>query len=55
MGAPIGVVPSAMPSRKAITRPRIAGSVDSWIRLFDVFVNVRPATPVSASAAANQK
>jgi len=37
-GAPIGVPPSAMPTRSAITRPRIAGSVESCIRLFVVLL-----------------
>ena len=34
IGAPIGVPPSAMPTRRAITLPRIAGSVESCMMLF---------------------
>ena len=52
-GAPIGVPPSATASRKAITLPRIAGSVESCMRLLLVLVNVSAAAPITISAAAN--
>ncbi len=35
MGAPMGVPPTAMARRIAMTRPRMAGSVVSWMVLFD--------------------
>ena len=50
MGAPMGVPPSAMASRIATTRPRIAGSVDSCTMLFTVVVKVCADTPMSTSA-----
>jgi len=43
IGAPIGVPPSAMPTRSAITLPRIAGSVESCMMLFVPLVRVRVA------------
>src|SRR6202166_903944 len=38
IGAPIGVQPMAIARRIAMTRPRMAGSVDRCIRLFVEFV-----------------
>ena len=46
IGAPIGVPPSAMPTRRAITLPRIAVSVESCMMLFVPLVKVRPAAPI---------
>ena len=46
IGAPIGVPPSATARRIATTRPRIAGSVESWTVLFVVVVNVCAAMPM---------
>jgi len=43
---PIGVPPSATARRRAITRPRIPGSVESCIILLVTFVRVRTATPI---------
>src|SRR5580700_11616930 len=50
IGAPIGVQPSAIARRIAITRPRIAGSVESCIRLLVELVNVNADTPMMTSA-----
>lgn len=55
IGAPIGVLPSAIPTRSAITRPRMAGSVESCIRLFVVLVKVNAATPMTTSSPAKNQ
>ena len=55
IGAPIGVPPSATPTRSAITRPRMAGSVESCIRLFVVLLKVSAATPMTTSAPAKNQ
>ena len=55
IGAPIGVQPSAMARRIAITRPRIAGSVESCIRLLVELVKVRADTPMTTSATPNSQ
>src|ERR1700722_9987915 len=53
IGAPIGAQPSAIGSRIAITRPRMAGAVDNCIRLLVELVSVRADTPMMTSAMAN--
>jgi hypothetical protein len=55
IGAPIGVPPSAMLTRSAITLPRMAGSVESCIRLFVVFAKVRADAPMMTSAPAKNQ
>jgi hypothetical protein len=55
IGAQIGVPPSAMPTRSAITLPSIAGSVESCMMLFVSLVRVRVAAPLTARAAANHQ
>src|SRR5450631_2293830 len=55
IGAPIGVPPSAIPTRSAITLPRIEGSVESCIMLFVELVNVKAATPITTRAPANHQ
>ncbi len=52
MGAPIGVPPITIATRSAVTRPRMPGSVDSCIRLFEVLVMVSEAMPVTTSSIA---
>ena len=52
MGAPIGVPPSAMATRRAITLPRIAGSVESCIALLVPLPKVSRAAPMITRAAA---
>ena len=54
-GAPIGVPPSAMAMRSAITRPRMDGSVESCIRLLVALVRVKAATPITTRAPANSQ
>src|ERR1700722_18111668 len=54
-GAPNGVQPNATASRIAMTRPRIAGSVEICIKLLDVLAKVRAETPITASAAAKNQ
>ena len=51
----MGVPPSAIASRIAITRPRIAGSVPSCSRLLVELANVSADTPISISAAPNSQ
>jgi len=55
IGAPIGVPPSAMAIRIAITRPRMAGSVASCIRLLLELVMVRADTPMTTSIRPNSQ
>ena len=54
-GAPMGVPPSAIASRIAITRPRIAGAVPSCSRLFVELAKVSADTPITISAAPNDQ
>lgn len=51
----IGVPPSAMPMRSAITRPRMDGAVESCIRLLVALVRVKVATPITTSAPAKSR
>ena len=55
IGAPIGVPPSAMARRIAITRPRMAGSVDSCIRLLLELVMVSADTPMTTRVPPNSQ
>jgi hypothetical protein len=53
IGAPIGVPPSPMATRSAVTRPRMAGSVEICMRLFVVLVKAD--TPIMTSAPAKNQ
>ena len=55
IGAPKGVPPEAMAKNIAITRPRIAGSVDSCTVLFAVVVKVCADTPMITRTRANSQ
>lgn len=55
MGAPIGVPPRVTASRMAMTLPRMAWSVVSWIRLLAVVVSVCEATPTATRTRANNQ
>ena len=55
IGAPIGVPPSAMARRIAITRPRMAGSVESCTRLLLELVKVCAETPMTTRARPNSQ
>ena len=50
-GAPIGVPPTATATRKAMTLPRIAGSLANCMKLLVDVVKVTAAAPISTSAA----
>ena len=52
-GAPMGVAPTAMARNSAMTRPRISGSVESWMVLFAVVVKVCADSPMMTSAPPN--
>ena len=51
----MGVPPSATAKRRAMTRPRIAGSAESCIMLLVVFVSVKAATPINTKEPANHQ
>ena len=51
----MGVPPRAMPTRRAITLPRIAGSVESCMMLLVPLVKSTPAAPITMSAAPNDQ
>src|SRR3984893_2366153 len=55
IGAPIGVQPSAIARRIAMTRPRITGSVDNCIRLLVEFEKVKAETPMITRAQQNSQ
>src|SRR6202022_2799973 len=55
IGAPIGVQPSAIARRIAMTRPRITGSVDNCIRLLVEFEKVKAETPMITRAQPNSQ
>jgi hypothetical protein len=44
-----------MPTRSAITRPRMAGSVESCIKLLVALVTVNAAMPMTARLPANSR
>ncbi|MNN89336.1 hypothetical protein D3C81_2071430 [compost metagenome] len=55
MGAPSGVPPAEMASTMAITRPRMAGAVDSCTLLLTLVVNVCAAMPMTTSIMPNSQ
>src|SRR6202047_2549106 len=55
IGAPIGVQPTAIARRIAMTRPRMTGSVDNCIKLFVEFENVKADTPMMTRAMPNSQ
>jgi hypothetical protein len=55
MGAPIGVLPSAVATRRAMTVPLIAGSVESCIVLLVLLPKVRVAATMIMRVAANHQ
>lgn len=54
-GAPIGVPPVNTIMNRAITRPRISGSVAIWTLALAVTLTVSPNIPIGTSSAANSQ
>ncbi len=51
-GAPMGVPPCSTTMYTASTRPRITGSVESWMLVLQAFMKVSEASPTGTSATA---